>query len=38
LRAGQKAAWADTPCHGDVFHITRQYEGLAKGAIRHCVE
>jgi hypothetical protein len=21
LRAGQKAAWADTPCHGDVFHI-----------------
>src|SRR3954470_20536234 len=29
LRAGQKAAWDDTPCHGDVFHITRQYEGLA---------
>src|ERR1700685_2161835 len=29
LRAGQKAAWDDTPCHGDVFHITRRYEGLA---------
>src|SRR3978361_1112832 len=24
LRAGQKAAWGDTPCHGDVFHIIRQ--------------
>jgi len=21
LRAGQKAAWVDTPCNGDVFHI-----------------
>ena len=21
LRAGQKAAWGDKPCHGDVFHI-----------------
>jgi hypothetical protein len=29
LRAGQKAAWTDTPCHGDVFHIQHQYEGLA---------
>lgn len=24
LRAGQKTAWPDTPCHGDVFHIIRQ--------------
>jgi len=24
LRAGQKAAWGDTPCHGDVFHIQHQ--------------
>src|SRR3954464_12734307 len=24
LRAGQQAAWGDTPCHGDVFHIQRQ--------------
>jgi len=30
LRAGQKAAWSDTPCQGDVFHIQRQCEGLAK--------
>jgi len=29
LRAGQKAAWGDTPCHGDVFQIQRQCEGLA---------
>jgi hypothetical protein len=29
LRAGQKAALDNTPCHGDVFHIQHQYEGLA---------
>jgi len=29
LRAGQKAAWSNTPCHGDVFHLQRQCEGLA---------
>ena len=29
LRAGQKAAWGEIPCHGDVFHIQHQYEGLA---------
>src|SRR5215207_4182956 len=29
LRAGREAAWGDTPCHGDVFHIQRQCEGLA---------
>jgi hypothetical protein len=29
LRAGQKAAWGDTPCYGDVFHIQRQCETLA---------
>src|SRR3712207_4023233 len=29
LRAGQQAAWSDTPCHGDVFHIQRRCEGLA---------
>jgi hypothetical protein len=29
LRGGQKAAWGDTPCHGDVFHIIHQCEGLA---------
>jgi hypothetical protein len=28
-RAGQKAAWGDTPCHGDVFHFIHQCEGLA---------
>jgi hypothetical protein len=43
LRAGQKAAWDNTPCHGDVFHITRQCESLAntlsrlaKGARSRC--
>jgi len=34
LRAGQKAAWGDTPCHGDVFHIQRQCEGLANALSR----
>ena len=34
LRAGQKAAWGDTPCHGDVFHIQRQCEGLANTLAR----
>src|SRR5919202_940216 len=29
LRAGQQAAWGNTPCHGDVFHIQRRCEGLA---------
>ena len=29
LRAGQEAAWGDTPCHGDVFHIQRRCGGLA---------
>src|SRR5215207_4448166 len=29
LRAGQQAAWGDTPCHGDVFHIQRQCGSLA---------
>jgi len=29
LRAGQKLAFGDKPCHGDVFHIQRQCETLA---------
>src|SRR6202162_2320246 len=29
LRAGQKAAWGETPCHGDIFHIQRPCESLA---------
>ena len=33
-RAGQRAAWGDTPCHGDVFHIQRQCEGLANTLAR----
>ena len=39
LRAGHSAAWPEKPCHGDVFHILHQGEGLehylhrrAKGA------
>ena len=34
LRAGQKAAWGVTPCHGDVFHIQRQCEGIANTLAR----
>ena len=29
LRAGQKTAWPDTPCHGDVFHAERELGRLA---------
>jgi hypothetical protein len=29
LRAGQKAAWGDTPCDGYVFHLEHQCETLA---------
>jgi len=29
LRAGQKLAFGDKPCHGDVFHIQHQCETLA---------
>src|ERR671938_532666 len=34
LRAGQKAAWGETPCHGDVFHIQRRCAGLANALAR----
>ena len=34
LRAGRRAALGDTPCHGDVFHIQRQCEGLANTLVR----
>jgi hypothetical protein len=29
LRAGQRAAWPDVPCHGDVFHAERDLGQLA---------
>jgi hypothetical protein len=29
LRAGQKAAWGNLPCHGDVFHCERELGRLA---------
>lgn len=35
LRAGQKAAMPETPCHGDVFHIQQQFEQVANGLARH---
>ncbi len=42
LRAGHQAVWPGKPCHGDVFHILYQGEGLenylqrrAKGATSH---
>ncbi|WP_019506146.1 hypothetical protein [Pleurocapsa sp. PCC 7319] len=30
IRAGQKAAWGDKPCHGDVWHIFDQCEALCR--------
>ena len=29
LRAGQKAAWGDLPCHGDLFHAEKSLTKLA---------
>ena len=29
LRAGQRAAWPDVPCHGDVFHAERDLSSVA---------
>jgi len=34
LRAGQRAAWGETPCHGDVFHIHHRCAGLANALQR----
>ncbi|MBE9061402.1 hypothetical protein IQ256_10510 [cf. Phormidesmis sp. LEGE 11477] len=34
LRAGQKAAMPEVPCHGDVFHIQQQSEQVVNGLIR----
>ena len=34
LRAGQKAAMPEVPCHGDVFHIQQQFEQVANGLTR----
>lgn len=34
LRAGQKAAMPETPCHGDVFHIQQQCQYLANSLTR----
>ena len=30
LRAGQKAAWGDKPCHGDVWHLFDQCDALCR--------
>ena len=30
IRAGQKAAWGNLPCHGDVWHIFDQGESLCR--------
>ena len=34
LRAGQKAAMPEVPCHGDVFHIQHQFEQVLNGLNR----
>ena len=30
IRAGQKAAWENIPCHGDVWHMFDQCEALCR--------
>ena len=34
LRAGQKAAMPEIPCHGDVFHIQQQFEQVVNSLVR----
>lgn len=34
LRAGQKAVMPTIPCHGDVFHIQRQFGQVLSGLVR----
>jgi len=34
LRAGQKAAMPEVPCHSDVFHIQQQFEQVSNGLMR----
>ncbi len=34
LRAGQKAVMPETPCHGDVFHMQRQFATVANSLSR----
>ena len=34
LRAGQKAVMPSIPCHGDVFHIQRQFGQVLNGLVR----
>jgi len=33
LRAGQRAAWGETPCHGDVFHTIRTQSPYGLGLL-----
>jgi hypothetical protein len=35
LRAGQKAAWEQVPCHGDIFHAEKSLEELCTVLARH---
>ncbi len=37
LRAGQAAAWPQTPCHGDIFHIQHQAKVLVNFLSRRAV-
>ena len=34
IRAVQKAAWGDKPCHGDLWHIFQQGEALDRHLTR----
>ena len=37
LRAGQAAAWPQTPCHGDIFHIQHQAKEVVNSLSRRAV-
>ena len=35
IRAGQKAAWGDKPCHGDVWHLFNQCNALCRNLAKN---
>ncbi len=37
LRKGQKEAWPDTPCHGDIFHALKEFSEVCSLAERRAL-
>jgi len=37
LRKGQKEAWPDTPCHGDIFHALQEFKKVCRSLERRAL-